>query len=482
MQLISKYLNRINYPIYFIILFLLKSIIFYIDRLPMFFLGDSHSYITTSLTGWIPLDRSFLYGFFIRLVSVSSSSLTSLIAAQVCAGLITSFLIAYSLIKFFSVNRKLSFLFGLLCAIEPLQLLYERYVMTETISLLIFSFYLVTIFYYIKRQSSLLIILVQILGTLLISFRMSFLPLVLANCIILPFLAFPVLTNNNPSKKIGNNNFFKLPYDSFQVIGIIFIHLILSLGSAYLLHNGYKNLNGLLSKKPPAYQYQGGIFLLSNWSPIVKPIDFSRSELTPLVFANLKFDLHDRHNRDSQHWRPGGIIDNLNKAIPDNLEADSIAKATAMNALRRDPFALVLLSIKTFGDYFNLDWLQGSMKNDSGNRSLPEGLLDVLRNNFNLSAEQLPFTRTFTKYYYFKCWPWYLFLLFLPVLCIVNLFLCSASVNKYVLVLLLVSVEIVAVAVALVEGPTVRYLHPAAWLAFWVLGSFFSSMFNLKDK
>ena len=447
----------------------------------MFFLGDSYSYITTSLTGWIPLDRSFLYGFLIRLVSVSSSSLTPLVVAQVCAGLITSFLIVYALVEFFSVNRKLSLALGILCAIEPLQLLYERYVMTEAISLLIFSLYLVTMFYYIKRRSFVLILLVQILGTLLIGFRLSFLPLVLANCIILPFLAFPMVPKNNPyTWRVINN--VQISNKSFRIIGIISIHLFLSLGSTYFLHNGYKNLNGLLAKKPSAYNYQNGIFLLSNWSPIIKPIDFSRPELTSLVFDNLQFDLHDRRTRDSQHWRPGGIIDNLNKAIPDNLEADSVAKATAMNALRRDPFALALLSIETLEDYFNLDWLQASMKNDSGNRPLPEGLLEVLKYDFNLSAEQLPFTNTLTKYYYFKCWPWYLFLLFLPLMCIVNFFLCTASVNRYVLVLLLASVEIVAVATALVEGPTVRYLHPAAWLAFLVLGPFLNSMFNLKNK
>ena len=40
--------------------------------------------------------------------------------------------------RFFEMSNTLSFLFGLLCALDPCQLVWERYIMTETFSLLLY--------------------------------------------------------------------------------------------------------------------------------------------------------------------------------------------------------------------------------------------------------------------------------------------------------------------------------------------------------
>ena len=45
-------------------------------------MGDSGSYLWTALTGWIPDDRSYFYGYVIRWVTLSTGSLTSLLLLQ----------------------------------------------------------------------------------------------------------------------------------------------------------------------------------------------------------------------------------------------------------------------------------------------------------------------------------------------------------------------------------------------------------------
>lgn len=256
----NKEVDGIHWLIFFIVIFSLKYLIFCIDPLPMFFLGDSHSYIATSLTGWIPPDRSFIYGYVIRLTAVAAHSLTTLVAVQVFTSGLSAILVAYALIKFFSVTPFLAFSMGFLCAVEPLQLMYERYVMTETLALFLFAVYMVFIFHYIKRPTIILMSLVQIIGTALISFRLSFLPLVLINAFILPFLAIPVFKKKYSLKWLTNRDFLHNLSSHRLVIKIIALHLLVSIGLTYSLHLGYKHLNGFLSHNPPAYHYASGFF------------------------------------------------------------------------------------------------------------------------------------------------------------------------------------------------------------------------------
>ena len=61
----------------------LKFVLLGLDPLPQLFMGDSGSYLFTAVSGWIPPDRSFLYGYVIRWSSLGTGSLTSLLILQV---------------------------------------------------------------------------------------------------------------------------------------------------------------------------------------------------------------------------------------------------------------------------------------------------------------------------------------------------------------------------------------------------------------
>jgi hypothetical protein len=45
----------------------IKLLLLWLDPTPKLFMGDSGSYIWTALTGWIPGDRSYFYGYVVTL-------------------------------------------------------------------------------------------------------------------------------------------------------------------------------------------------------------------------------------------------------------------------------------------------------------------------------------------------------------------------------------------------------------------------------
>jgi hypothetical protein len=461
-----------------LIIFFIKFIIFCLDPLPMFFLGDSACYLTTALSGWIPPDRSFVYGFMIKLVAVAAHSLTSLLILQIFTSGVNAIATAYILKKFFSVNSKLAFFCGLLCAIEPLQLMYERYIMTEALSLFLFVIFFVAILHYLKNPRLIFLVLIALVGTALISFRLSYLPIVLLNAILLPLLILPSLSQKYSVKLRPIKNLFQRINALRPILGTVILHIIVSIGLTYTLHYGYKSLNGNLSDRPPAYQYQDGIFLLTYLGPVVEPIDFPQPDLRDIVFNDLKYNLKERLQRAENHWQPGGLISNLNSAIPDIVEANHLAKETAFNALKRDPIGIFKLAVSGFLDYWNIDLLRACMLNDRGERPLPKDMLKSLRDSFNLWADDLPFLNTFTNKYFFKARVWYLFLLCLPIICILTFFVYDREKRRLILMIFIASFMIVSISSLMIDGPTVRYLQPLGWLSFLVIGSLMDQILN----
>ena len=116
--------------------FAIKLLLLWLDPTPKLFMGDSWSYIWTSLKGWIPPDRSYFYGYLIRWLAVWSHSFAPLLVMQALASSATAIMFVLICSRFFEMSKSISFVLGLLCALDPLQLVWERYVMTETFSLL----------------------------------------------------------------------------------------------------------------------------------------------------------------------------------------------------------------------------------------------------------------------------------------------------------------------------------------------------------
>ncbi|TGU70211.1 hypothetical protein E4633_18605 [Geomonas terrae] len=443
----------------------LKLLLLMLDPLPMFFLGDSQTYLGTAVNLLIPPDRSFVYGFFVRLAAVTTGSLFYLVLLQVIISTASAVILIFILVRFLATRFRTAMPLGVLCAMEPLQLLYERYVMTETLSLFIFALYFLGICYYLDNRSYLRLALVQIAGTALITVRLSFLPVVICFAVIVPLL--PLLKSR--------------PFP-VKALRIVAAHLAFSLAVTFACHSSYKHLNGFLVKGPAAYQYQSGLFLAADFAPVLSPVDFPDQRLAPAIFSGLVFDLKDRKARGQQHWMEGGLIARMNMVIPDLLKADNAAKTTAVNALKRDPLGIALLALQGFSDYWDPQMLKPSMVTDKGSdRELPPEMLHSLKTDFNLDAAGLPTMKTITGTYFFAAWPWYLVLLCVPLLAAFTLVFNKVGRDKVFLILIATS-AVVATASLLIERPTVRYLHPLGWLFFLLAGPVSNSVAHILRR
>src|ERR1043166_6760720 len=168
---------------------ILKLLFLWLDSTPKLFMGDSGSYIWTALTGWIPPDRSYFYGYLVRWLAVWPHSFIPLLIIQALASAVTAIVFALICSRLFEMSNSLSFLFGLLCALDPCQLVWERYVMTETFGLLVYVLLLYWSLAYIHNRRIWQLAVVQALSVVLIGFRMSYLLVVQACTILLPVIA-----------------------------------------------------------------------------------------------------------------------------------------------------------------------------------------------------------------------------------------------------------------------------------------------------
>src|SRR4249919_3690411 len=224
----------------------IKFLLLWLDPTPRLYMGDSGSYIHTALIGSIPRDRSYFYGYLIRWLAVWPHSFTPLLVAQALASAATAIVFALICSRFFRMSNRLSFLFGLICALDPCQLVWERYVMTETFSLLAYVLVLYWSLAYLRDRRLWQLAVVQALSMLLIGFRMSFLPVVQACTILLPLIAFarcalPVLGKRSDPHTLGAG-----------VLTTGLTHLIASIVMMFVMHGAYKYANGWLSKREPA--------------------------------------------------------------------------------------------------------------------------------------------------------------------------------------------------------------------------------------
>ena len=235
-----------------LLILVLNFLLLAFDPLPKLFMGDSQSYLWTAWSGWMPPDRSFLYGYVIRWSSFWTESLTSLLILQAFLGAVTAILVTIICRSIFGLASRLSYLFGLLYSLDPLQLVWQRYVMTETVSLFFYALMLLFSFLYLKRRRLWQLAIVQILSVLVISFRMSYLLVVQISAFLLPLIAYL------PEIRAA---FWKHPSALLKksTIKLAGLHLAFSILLMFVLQQGYRQLNGSLAGREPAYLHASGL-------------------------------------------------------------------------------------------------------------------------------------------------------------------------------------------------------------------------------
>ena len=442
-------------------IFALKLLFLAIDPVPKLYMGDSGSFISTALSGWIPPDRSFFYGYVIRWTALWTGSLTWLLVVQVCLSAITCILLSSITRVVFELPERWSYLFGFLCAIDPLQLLYERYVMTEAISLFLYAFVIYHSFLYLKTHRLRNLVIVQAASVLLIGFRMSFLLQVQIATIILPLLAFAP----DVLKRIRR----RPPVEASpkSLAGVCAGHLLLSVTLMFLLHAGYKRTNGWLSHREPDYLYSTGITLLAFWAPVLQPEDASDPRLADLIRRGDEFHLKDPVSRNAQRFRPGHLIDRLKKLEPDQPKVNSLAKKTALHALWRDPLGVLGISWRTYLSYWNVAAMKRCAESDFSFRRPPsDKLIALLASRFHLSFAKGTTNMSPTQMYYLVAWPYYFLILLAPLLS--GLAIALRSVRRYAL-LLFIHISIMMAMAMTFGSDSIRYLQPISFMTLLVL-------------
>lgn len=441
--------------------FLLKILLLAVDPTPKFIMGDSAAYLWTALHGGIPEDRSFFYGYVIRWISVGPESLTSLMIFQAFLSAIVSVLLGLICRFIFQVPLLWSCLLAILCALDPLQLLYERYVMTETISLFVYAIALYQAFLYLRDHRLHNLILLQVLSIVLVGFRMSYLPLVEIDTFILPVLAFSGGIWRAFRQK--NRDESSPRWSALRACGG---HLLLSVALMFVLHTGYKRLNGYLSKREPAYVYATGVTILAFWSPALEPGDSPDPGLADLIRKGDEMGLKDRRARNGQLFSPGGLIERVFQLQPDRSKADELARQTAFHALLRNPLGVLGLTWYTYADYWSVSAIRGFLERDFSFYNPPGGdFIQLLAMSFHL-AQNNTTEKTFLQSYYTAGWPYYYLVLLAPLLS--GLAILPKAGRPYAILLFIHSTIIMGVAMTF-GSETLRFLQPVSFLTLLIV-------------
>jgi hypothetical protein len=452
-----------NWWLFCLLIFVLKFFLLALDPSPKFFMGDSASYLRTSLIGWIPDDRSFFYGYVVRWVSVWSESFTPLLLLQAFLSGVTALVAAMIGRAIFRFPVWLAYAVGFMCALDPLQLVWERYVMTETVSLFLYVLVLYSSFLYLQERRFSYLLFAHLCGVVLIGFRMSFLLMMQFNAVLLPFLAFlPVITES-----LRGRLSWRARLRAGQLPAA---HFVVSILAVLALHAGYRQLNGWISHTAPTYLGAAGSHVLAAWGPAIEPEDAPDPRLAEILRQGDEYELKDLTLRNSQLYQGGFLFDRWGQVEKDVERFHQVAKETALNALRRNPLQIFGLGWRTFGGYWNLSDLRNYARIDLGKVDLtPENMTDLAgRFHFAVVLNITGSPPSILQRYFVTSVPYCWVVLLSPLWGLV-IFYRNRDWPFALLVLLQLGM-ILGTSMIFAVAPSLRYLHPASLLTLICCG------------
>jgi len=457
--------------LYCLLIVSVKIFLLALDPLPKMFIGDSACYIATAIVGWIPDDRSYFYGFVIRWIALSAQSLTPLLLLQCLISAATALLFAYICKAQLGLSARVACILGLVCALDPFQLVWERYVMTETISLFLYVAGLYFAFLYLKHRRIRHLAIVQGLWLLMIGFRMSYLPIVQVSTVLLPALAFGPRFLEGWRNRPANMN-------RFQLIKLPVLHFLTSVAIMLMLHGAYKQVNGWFCGRAPAYLYATGLHLLAFWAPILVPSDASDPRLARIIEQGDQFDIKEMTARNDQRFEPGHLVPMWQEIEPDVSRANRIAKETALHALHRDPLGVLQLALRTLAQYWDFKNIGHYAKIDLGHNDLADDQIALLAERFHFSTDGkiIDAPPTILQRYFLLSWPYCYFLLLSPIIGVAAVYF--GREKQPVFLLLVHLVIILTVTVTFTVAPSFRYLQPASLLALFVVAICWQALLN----
>jgi hypothetical protein len=415
----------------------------------------------------------------IRRLAYRHHSLEALIYLQVLCSAVASWLIFVALSRLLRTRFWIAATFGILCAVEPLQLLMERYVMTEAISNFLFAVHFVLLLAYLVRGRIWSLLASQALGVLLIEIRISFLPEILLNSVLVPLLSpHAVSFYRSIAMRVRS---WESRLD-FRALRIVAIHLLLCLLVSQFLLLRYKRWYGRLEDREPALLYEAGAFLVADFAPLIDEQDFPPGSRAQAVMKRVSINRKDPQYRPAHHFFDGGLWHSIQAEYPDPKQANDVGLATARHALLRQPIGALRLSGETFLSYFDVKKLDELLRIDEGiGRRLSATTMDWLRTLYGVRDPQ-SYAITITKRWHLLAVPWYWMVL--CVLAASPLLLLDAHRTGMPLVIVIAATSLIFFegVTLMVDRPTPRFLTTDAWLVMLVLGMVLETVVSRRRR
>ncbi len=431
-----------------LLLVVIKSIQFAMDSQALFF-SDSSSYMTNALRLGFSAFRSYVYGEMIHAFALPFHSLRAIVAMQIIVGGCTAWLLAFALVRFLTVRPWIAILAAVVFAFDPVQIVHEHMVMTETAALLAMAVYLVTTLEFIRTKSLHWLVVLAFVGILLVSLRTVYLPVVLATAVIVPLVAWVAFP---PAR-----------------LRILAVALMVSCLSTIVFHLGYRKLTGRLARREPIYTENSGSFLLVSTIPILEPGDARDSRISDAIVAQSKsrFPL-GREHRWVQLWSTDGLVARIRMILDnDGRAVDQAARSAALAAIRRDPLGYVGIAAQNWLDYWRkLPSVRSQLTTEDGMKSpqLQRRETGAIQVAFGVDVSNNYRLDTPSRRYHLLAANWNIFLLLAPFLSGLALWLSPA--NRRGTAFLLLWSLLLLTATCFSESETIfRYLHPFSFTA-----------------
>jgi hypothetical protein len=436
----------------------LKIALILIDDRVRLFMGDSATYLWSALSLHIPSDRSYTYPLVIRAIAIPFASIAPLLWAQTLCGVATVAMIAWLLRSVFSARRCVAFCAAMLVSLDPLQLFYERMVMTESLSTCVLIASLCLAVAYVRSGRVGLLVACVMLGVASASLRVGMVPLAYCLSVAAVVLRWDAARRNE-----------------------IVRHLAIALALTCAAHGAYRHLYGFATHTGPNYIRDGGLFRLGLVAPLVRAEDFDGTRVDPHLLDEVTIPLADETTREAQIWAPDGLIDVLKRCA--GPRAYKVASKIAAHAMWRDPLGVIRLGIATTADYFDPRLREMRLYSDLGFGQPPDPqTLASLRDHFGYDATGLARTPS-PVYRYFEATPWW------PTACLFALAPLAlvaafgfARGNRAALLLALVGCGLVVGQVLCAHIVSFRYLHPFTVLVLLNVAVVVDGMLALDAK
>jgi len=433
----------------------IKWVAYLRDSELMFFLGDSATYLYSASTGWVPPDRSYVFGKIIRLVTLKTTHLELLVPFQVTVSAFSCLLAGFILRYFLACSRWVVVAAVLLCAIDPLQLLYERYVMAESVSLASFALFLVAVLFYLRNGRWWLLLLAAVLAEMTGALRNAYLPVELgvAMLAILYCSVFRIIPDRGGSRPL------------WLRLGISAAHFTVFLVVVFQLYSFEARVRSYTDK---------GFFLMSAFGPILAEPDFPHGSLMTEFMRDLPevCDLTDIDKRQTNLWWDICLSGRVKAHFATRVEAANYAKQVAIGALLHDPVGVLKLGWRTWLMIWDDARLSHILSYDRGSHPFPPpSFTKQLHDDYGVEIEGWHLKKTPTNKYFFAARWWYRWVALSPLLLVLWWLATWRALNPYSMVIAASSVALLLVVTIPITMPTVRFYHAISWLSFIGLAS-----------